>query len=110
WGVQFDLAEIEGEILSLNLTYSAVEHAQVYAMQLDQSTQAYLENAFPQSVVWSGSGNWSNSANWNDGTVPASGRDVTFTGTGNTLLDSTRTVGMVKLETADGYTLSSTNG
>ena len=46
WALQWDLSAIEAEITSFSLTFTGVQHAQLYSMQLDQSdtfTQAVPE-------------------------------------------------------------------
>jgi hypothetical protein len=45
WGFQWDIDPTE-TVTSLQIDFSAVTHAQIYAMRLDQSTQAYATSVF----------------------------------------------------------------
>lgn len=56
--------------------------------------------------TWSGTagdGNWTTSNNWQEGSVPASGADLTFTGTGQAIsTDSNQTTGAITFDSAAG--------
>ena len=45
WGFQWDVSNL-GSINSIQIEFSAVTHAQIYAMRLDQSSQAYSTSVF----------------------------------------------------------------
>jgi hypothetical protein len=45
WGFQWDVSAL-GPITSIQIDFSAVTHAQIYAMRLDQSSQAYSTSVF----------------------------------------------------------------
>ena len=45
WGFQWDVSSL-GTITSIQIDFSAVTHAQIYAMRLDQSSQAYATSVF----------------------------------------------------------------
>lgn len=112
WGVQFDLSGVEESILSYTLSFTGVQHAQLYSMQLDQSTAAYSEIAFPQAAVWQGAdanSAWSATANWSDGAVPADGTSVSFSSGSGVNLDSNRSVNQLSISSSEGFTIGSTN-
>ncbi|MDQ8195860.1 PEP-CTERM sorting domain-containing protein [Coraliomargarita sp. SDUM461004] len=46
YGFQWDLSSYDN-IVSFDVEFSGVEHAQLYALQLDQSTQAYTSSVLP---------------------------------------------------------------
>jgi hypothetical protein len=47
---QFDLSGVTDPITSIEIDYTAVQHSQIYAMQLDQSDTPYSQAAFIQAV------------------------------------------------------------
>jgi hypothetical protein len=47
---QFDLSGVADPITSFEIDYTAVQHSQIYAMQLDQSDVAYSHPAYAQAV------------------------------------------------------------
>ena len=113
WGVQFNLGGITDPILSYEVQFTGVQHAQVYSMQLDQSSTTYADTVFPQAVQWDAGGTdalWSNAANWTGDAVPATGRDVTFaTGVG-VVVDSDRTVQTLEISTPGDFSLQRSGG
>lgn len=48
WGFQWDVSTL-GSITSMQIDFSAVTHAQIYAMRLDQSSTAYTSSVFSAS-------------------------------------------------------------
>lgn len=114
WGMQFDLSSVSEQILSYQLSFTGVQHAQLYSMRLDQSTAAYTAIAFPQALQWLGGGAnniWSTTGNWQDGTVPELNREVSFVGGTSAVLDGNRTVNKLSLATDGGaFSLSATGG
>lgn len=48
WGFQWDVSAL-GTITSIQIDFSAVTHAQIYAMRLDQSSTAYTSSVFTAS-------------------------------------------------------------
>lgn len=108
WGLQYDLSGISDPILSYQVSFTGVQHAQLYAAQLDQSTEAYSEILFPQAARWSAGGAgtlWSDAANWTGGT-PAAGKEVAFGIAGVATLDSDRSVNALTIDAAGGFTLN----
>lgn len=112
WGLQYDLSGVSETILSYQVSFTGVQHAQLYSAQMDQSTAAYESILFPQAAAWSAAGAddlWSNGANWSDGTAPVAGKEVAFgTGSGVTL-DSDRSVAALTLDAASGFTIRGTD-
>lgn len=54
WALQWDLSSIAGPINSLDIRFTGVQHAQGYALQLDQSDQIYntsLVNPVPEPAT-----------------------------------------------------------
>jgi hypothetical protein len=59
WGLQWDLSSATGPVTSYEITWSAVLHSQIYALQLDQSdtfTQAIPEPSTCALLVLGGAG------------------------------------------------------
>lgn len=50
YGYQWDLSGIAGTVTSIEVSFNTVQHSQVYALQLDQSSQAYRSSVFSQPV------------------------------------------------------------
>lgn len=50
WALQWDLSSIAGPITSLDIRFTGVQHAQGYAMQLDQSDQVHNSAAYAAPV------------------------------------------------------------
>jgi hypothetical protein len=48
WGFQWDLSGISDPITSLSIEFSAVQHSQIYALQLDQSSGIYTSSLVPE--------------------------------------------------------------
>lgn len=113
WGVQFDLSQVEEPITSYTLSFTGVQHAQLYSLQLDQSTAAYDTSVFPQSVLWLGGGaddRWGTAGNWEGDAVPADGGKVTFSGSGGVVLESGKSVEKLTLDAGGGFTIGSAGG
>lgn len=113
YGFQFDLSGFTEGIDKFELRFSAVEHAQLYALSLDQTDQAYGDvSIFPQALIWEGGedASWSNAANWQNGEVGGATRNVNLTGAQSVTLDSDRTVGLLKITGEDGLGVSASNG
>lgn len=112
WGVQFNLDGITESILSYEVQFSGVQHAQVYSMQMDTSNVLHESIVFPQAIAWDGeAGNtlWSAGANWSDNALPT-GKEVLFeTGTG-VVVDSDQAVHGITFNAPGNFTVSSANG
>lgn len=52
WGFQWDLSGFGSTITSIDIQFSAVEHAQVYATQLNQSNGVYTTSLVPEPSTW----------------------------------------------------------
>lgn len=50
WALQWDLSSIAVPINSLNIQFSGAQHSQIYATQLDQSSQAYTSAVYAAPV------------------------------------------------------------
>jgi hypothetical protein len=48
WGFQYDLSGISEPITSLTIQFSGVQHSQVYALQLNQSSGIYSNSLVPE--------------------------------------------------------------
>ncbi|QIF04051.1 PEP-CTERM sorting domain-containing protein [Roseimicrobium sp. ORNL1] len=110
WGVQFNLDGVTDPILSYEVQFTGVQHAQAYAMQLDTSNVLHATNIFPQAAEWdAGGGNnlWSTAANWSGNTQPANGREVLFAQGTAAVLDVDQTVESLAIQTTGNFTLSS---
>ncbi|MFD0893881.1 autotransporter-associated beta strand repeat-containing protein [Luteolibacter ambystomatis] len=110
-GVQFDLSGVSEDILSYEVKFTGVQHAQLYAARIDQSSTAYAASVFPQATEWSGGGTsllWSDTANWTGGALPVEGTKISFpTGTGVTL-DAAHGASTLSISSASGVTIGST--
>jgi hypothetical protein len=51
WGFQWDLSGIQEPITSLSIEFSGVKHAQVYALQLNQSSGVYNTSLVPEPTT-----------------------------------------------------------
>ena len=113
WGFQWDLSGIAEPILSYEIQFTAVQHASLAQLQVDQTNTAYgLASVFPKDFVWNGQGadtNWTTATNWAGGAAPTTGRNVTFTGE-SAVLDSTQTIGSLTLQGLGEVLLSGANG
>ncbi len=90
WGFQWDVSSL-GTIASIQIDFSAVTHAQIYAMQLDQSSQAYATSVFDgggstetREIVLSGSLSFGNVVLGSSAT-----RTLTITNNGDSTLNVT---------------------
>lgn len=111
WGVQFDLSLISDEIISFELQFTGVQHAQLYGLQLDQTDAIYQSTVFPQDKHWTAGGSdniWSSSQNWAGNSVPQ-GDSVSFGVGSEVVVDSDRTVTGLKLTSTEGFAVTSTN-
>jgi|GEM_PF-1151062 len=113
WGFQWDLSGISEPILSYEIQFTAVQHASLAQLQVDQTNTAYgLASVFPKDFVWSGAGentNWTTATNWIGGAGPAPERNVTFTGQA-AVLDADQTIGSLTLQGIGDVLISGANG
>ncbi|WP_265592967.1 autotransporter-associated beta strand repeat-containing protein [Verrucomicrobium sp. BvORR034] len=113
WGLQFDLSGITDTITSLQLSFTGVQHAQLYALQLDQSTNKYTTSVFATAATWDAGGSsmvWSDTANWNNDTTPLTGKAVQFSAGTNAILDASQTVQGVTINSPGAFSLTSQGG
>jgi len=79
YGVQWDLSSV-GPLASFKVEFSGVEHAQLYQLRLDQSSQAHAgSSVFPSDAVWTAAGGdvlWSTPGNWQEAAAPGAGRNI----------------------------------
>jgi len=111
---QWDLSDVGGVIDTFQIGFTAVQHAQLYSLRLDQTTTAYGSNWIAEfaEVDWTGEGttNWSDSESWEGGAVPKEDSKVRLSGGSEVVVDSNRRVSTLTLDGADGYVVRSSGG
>jgi len=113
WGLQFDLSNISETILSYQVSFTGVQHSQLYSLRLDQSSESYTENLLFQHTLWNGEGAdtaWSTKENWEDGAPPAPDATLVFKEGNRADLDADYSARKIFLSSDEGFTLGSVNG
>ncbi len=111
FGLQWDLSAISGTIGSFAVTWTGVQHAQLWSFRLDQSDAAYSDFVFDISSSWLASGGnnlWSNDANWSSGTPQDVGKGI-FAEGDSVVIDSNTTIGQVTINSNEDFTIGATN-
>lgn len=111
FGLQWDLSALSGEIGSFQITWTGVQHAQLWSFRIDQTDATYSSFIFDITSYWTGStdGVWSTAANWQDNSIPSTvGKAVFGTGDGVELTTDT-TVSQITINSDENFIISTSN-
>lgn len=109
YGLQWDLSGLE-TITSFRIEFTAVEHAQLYHLRLDQSDVPYSSiPVFPQEAVWTGEWNteWDTEENWQDQTLPGPWRNIRIASGAQAIFDTDLEAKSLSFSSSGNFALSS---
>ncbi len=109
YGLQWDLSSLD-TIASFRIEFTAVEHAQLYHLRLDQSDVTHgSTSVFPQEAVWTGADGiqWDAEGNWQDHTPPGPWRNIRFGAGTQAVLDAELEAKSLNFSSAGDFVLSS---
>ncbi|WP_319800601.1 beta strand repeat-containing protein [Luteolibacter flavescens] len=110
-GLQWNLANVEGDISWFQADWTGVQHAQLWSLRLDQTDTVQSSFVFDLTSTWTGATdtNWTTAGNWQGSTPPTTvGKAVFGTGSGVNI-DAPVTVGQLALSPGADFTVSSAN-
>lgn len=113
YGLQWDLSSVVGDIGSFAVTWTAVQHAQLWSLRLDQSNLAHSDYVFDITANWTGAaadGVWGSAGNWAGNSIPSTVGKAVFSSGNGVKLGVDTTVGQMTIGTDQNFTISTENG